>query len=208
MIPYLCALAGGPLTSFPSRLRLESCYASFAVFWLSPWRLARWRFGPRVIWSHVHRMSWLLPGFMIFFQSACWTYPESLLFSVYFLRKQWTPKSTCKSELVIYGGLVPVVRIIINTNIEGKLIASLTEIHRQHPALVPESSRSFPFCMWALVVSFSPSWTKLLVLQDSALFRLGPRSLSSSRVGSLGSWSHVHFIAWLVPGFKVLSWGA
>jgi hypothetical protein len=32
--------------------------------------------------------------------------------SVDLLRKQWTPKSTCKSELVIYGGLVPVVRII------------------------------------------------------------------------------------------------
>jgi hypothetical protein len=112
MIPYSCALACGPLTSFPSRLRLESCYASFAVFWLSPWRLARWLFGPQVIWSHVHRVSWLLSGFMIFFQSARWTYPESLLFSVDFLRKQWTPKSTCKSELVIYGGLVLVVRII------------------------------------------------------------------------------------------------
>jgi hypothetical protein len=43
-----------------------------------------------------------------------------------------------------------------------------------------------PFCMWALVVSFSPSWTKLLVSQDSALFRLGPRSLSSSWARSLG----------------------
>jgi hypothetical protein len=43
-----------------------------------------------------------------------------------------------------------------------------------------------PFCMWALVVSFSPSWTKLLVSQDSTLFRLGPWSLSSSRVRSLG----------------------
>jgi hypothetical protein len=46
----------------------------------------------------------LLSGFMIFFQSAWWTYPESLLFSIDFLRKQWTPKLTCKSELVIYGG--------------------------------------------------------------------------------------------------------
>jgi hypothetical protein len=36
------------------------------------------------------------------------------------------------------------------------------------------------------VVSSSPSWTKLLVPQDSALFRLGPRSLSSSQVRSLG----------------------
>jgi hypothetical protein len=34
--------------------------------------------------------------------------------------------------------------------------------------------------MWALVVGFSPNWTKLLVLQDSALFWLGPRSLSLS----------------------------
>jgi hypothetical protein len=44
----------------------------------------------------------------------------------------------------------------------------------------------FPFCMWALVVSFSPSWTKLHVSQDSALFWLGRRSLSSSQVWSLG----------------------
>jgi hypothetical protein len=43
-----------------------------------------------------------------------------------------------------------------------------------------------PFCMWALVVSLSLSWTKLLVSQDSTLFWLGPRSLSSSRVRSLG----------------------
>jgi hypothetical protein len=43
-----------------------------------------------------------------------------------------------------------------------------------------------PFCMWALIVSFSPSWTKLLISQDSALFWLGPWSLSSSRVRSLG----------------------
>jgi hypothetical protein len=43
-----------------------------------------------------------------------------------------------------------------------------------------------PFCMWAIVVNFSPSWTKLLVPQDSALFWVGPRSLSSSRVRSLG----------------------
>jgi hypothetical protein len=30
VIPYLCALACGPLTSFPSRLRLQSFYPSFA----------------------------------------------------------------------------------------------------------------------------------------------------------------------------------
>jgi hypothetical protein len=53
-------------------------------------------------------------------------------------------------------------------------------------ASVPESSRSFPFCMWALVVSFCLSWTKLLIPQDSTLFWVGPQSLSSSRVWSLG----------------------
>jgi hypothetical protein len=34
---------------FPSRLRLESCYPSFAVFCLSPWGFACWRFSPGVI---------------------------------------------------------------------------------------------------------------------------------------------------------------
>jgi hypothetical protein len=38
------------------------------------------------------------------------------------------------------------------------------------PALVPESSKSFPFCMWALVVNFSPNWTKLLVSQEFSIF--------------------------------------
>jgi hypothetical protein len=32
MIPYLCALACGPLTSFPSRLRLESLLSKFRCF--------------------------------------------------------------------------------------------------------------------------------------------------------------------------------
>jgi hypothetical protein len=43
-----------------------------------------------------------------------------------------------------------------------------------------------PLCMWALVVSFSPNWTKLLASQDSTLFWLRPRSFPSSQVGSLG----------------------
>jgi hypothetical protein len=53
---------------------------------------------------------------------------------------------------------------------------------RRFPSLLKPS----PFCIWALVISFSPSWTKLLVSQDSTLFWLGPRSLSSSWVRSLG----------------------
>jgi hypothetical protein len=56
-----------------------------------------------------------------------------------------------------------------------------------HPSRgVPSLLDPSPFCMWVLIVSFSPSWTKLLVPQDSALFRLGPWSLSSSRVRSMG----------------------
>jgi hypothetical protein len=54
-------------------------------------------------------------------------------------------------------------------------------LHRFSTLLDP-----FPFCIWALIVCFSPSWMKLLVSQDLALFWLGPRSLSSSRVWSLG----------------------
>jgi hypothetical protein len=62
----------------------------------------------------------------------------------------------------------------------AQLPASFT--WRRFPSLLDPS----PFSMWALVVSFSPSWTKLLVPQDSTLFWLGPWSLSSSRVRSLG----------------------
>jgi hypothetical protein len=66
----------------------------------SPWSFACWCFGPWVVWSHVHFVSWLVTGFMIFSWSAWWTYPESILFDVNFLHKQQTPKSTCKCELV------------------------------------------------------------------------------------------------------------
>jgi hypothetical protein len=66
----------------------------------SPQSFVCWCFGPWVFWSLVHFVSWLVTSFMIFSWSAWWTYPESLLFSVDFLRKQWTPKSTCKCELV------------------------------------------------------------------------------------------------------------
>jgi hypothetical protein len=54
----------------------------------------------------------LLSGFTIPFQSAWWTYPESLLFVVDFLRKQWTLKSTCKGELDISWGLRSLVWIL------------------------------------------------------------------------------------------------
>jgi hypothetical protein len=63
------------------------------------------------------------------------------------------------------------------------------------PALVPESSRSFPLLHVGPCLRFLSELDEALVSQDSTLFRLGPRSFPSSRVGSLGSWSHVHFLA-------------
>jgi hypothetical protein len=76
----------------------------------SPRSFACWCFGHWVVWSlftsflDLWRASWssleLVTGFMIFYWSAWWTYPESLLFNVNFLHKQHTPKSTCKCELV------------------------------------------------------------------------------------------------------------
>jgi hypothetical protein len=112
MIPYLCALACGPLTSFRSRLRFESLLCKLCCFLVESLKTCTLTLRSS---GHLESCSlrvWLLSAFMIFFQSAWWTYSESLLFSVDFLRKHWTPKLTCKSELVIYGGLVPVVRII------------------------------------------------------------------------------------------------
>jgi hypothetical protein len=66
----------------------------------SPRSFACWCFGPWVVRSLVHFVSWLVTGFMIFSWSAWWTHPESLLFNVNFLRKQQTPKSIGKCELV------------------------------------------------------------------------------------------------------------
>jgi hypothetical protein len=67
----------------------------------SPQSFACWCLGPWVVWSLIQFVSWLVTGFMMFSWSAWWTYPESLLFNINFLRKQQTPKSTCKCELVM-----------------------------------------------------------------------------------------------------------
>jgi hypothetical protein len=61
--------------------------------------------------------------------------------------------------------------------------------------LLPESSKSSPLLHVGPCRRFLSELDELLVLQDSALFWLGPRSFPSSRAWSLGSWSHVHFIA-------------
>jgi hypothetical protein len=67
----------------------------------SPCSFACWCFGPWVVWILVHSVSWLVTGFMIFSWRAWWTYPEILLFNVNFPRKQQTPKSAWKSELIM-----------------------------------------------------------------------------------------------------------
>jgi hypothetical protein len=47
----------------------------------SPRSFTCWCFGPWVVWSLVHFVSWLVTGFMIFSWSAHWTSPGSAPFS-------------------------------------------------------------------------------------------------------------------------------
>jgi hypothetical protein len=49
----------------------------------------------------------------------------------------------------------------------------------------PSLLESSLICMWALVISVSSDWMKLLAPQDSVVFSLGPQSFCSSRVWSL-----------------------
>jgi hypothetical protein len=101
----------GPWRRLLHSLDRAPCRASFSIFCLGSWSFTASCFGPWAIWSHVHDVSWLVPGFMILPWSVWWTYPESLPLSANFLRKQQTPKSTCESELDTSRGLVPLVRI-------------------------------------------------------------------------------------------------
>jgi hypothetical protein len=94
----------GPWRRLLHGLDRAPCRASFRIFCPGPWSFLASYFGPWALWSHVHEVSWLVSGFMIFSWSAWWTYPESLLFNINFLRKQQTPKSTCESELDTSGG--------------------------------------------------------------------------------------------------------
>jgi hypothetical protein len=79
-----------------------------------------------------------------------------------------------------------------------------TGLGSPRPSCLPPSC-SVGFYIWALVVIFSPSWTKLLVPQDSTFFGLGPRSFSSSRVRSMGFLKSSLLHCMTFPGFKVLS---
>jgi hypothetical protein len=101
----------GPWRRLHHGLDRAHCRTSFNIFCPSPWSFLASCFGPWAIWSHVHDVSCLVPGFMIVSWSVWWTYPESLPLSTSFPRKKQTPKSTCKGELDTSGGLVPLVRI-------------------------------------------------------------------------------------------------
>jgi hypothetical protein len=73
--------------------------------------------------------------------------------------------------------------------------------------LLPEPSRVFslhvgPWCQFLRGLDEAPCPARF------SIFCSGPWSFLSSRVGPWASWSHVNFIAWLVPGFEVLSRGA
>jgi hypothetical protein len=57
VIPYLCALACGPLTSFPSRFRLESLLSKLHRFLVESLKSCILTLRSRVIWSHVHHVS-------------------------------------------------------------------------------------------------------------------------------------------------------
>jgi hypothetical protein len=74
--------------------------------------------------------------------------------------------------------------------------------------ILPVSSKTFsllhvgPWCQFLHSLDEAPCPARF------SIFYSGPWSFPSSRVGPWASWSHVHFIAWLVPGFMVLSRGA
>jgi hypothetical protein len=71
----------GPWRRLPHGLDGAPCCASFSIFRSGPWSFVPSHCGPWVIWSHVHLECWLVPGLMIFSQSAHWTSPRSAPFS-------------------------------------------------------------------------------------------------------------------------------
>jgi hypothetical protein len=74
---WLCGL----LTSLSTWIVRRSCRPSLCIFHLSPQSFVPSHCGPWVIWSHVYLECWLVPGFMIFSQSAHWTSLRSAPFS-------------------------------------------------------------------------------------------------------------------------------
>jgi hypothetical protein len=63
----------GLLTSLSVWIVRMSCHLSLYIFRPSPRSFVPSHCGPWVIWSHVHLEYWLVPGFMIFSQSAHWS---------------------------------------------------------------------------------------------------------------------------------------
>jgi hypothetical protein len=70
MIPYLCALACGPLTSFPSRLRLESLLWKLRCFLVETLKTCTLTLRSSGHLESCSSRVLTLSGFMIFFQSA------------------------------------------------------------------------------------------------------------------------------------------
>jgi hypothetical protein len=85
--------------------------ARFNIFYLGPQSFPSSRVGPWASWSHVHLITWLVPGFKVFSRGAWSILPGSLIFNAKFLHKHQTPKLTCMNDLVISNGLVPMYKI-------------------------------------------------------------------------------------------------
>jgi hypothetical protein len=68
----------GPWHHFPCGLDKGTCRPRFNIFCPSPRSFTPSCFRPWTVWSHVHFVSCLLSGFMMFSQGAWWTLLGSL----------------------------------------------------------------------------------------------------------------------------------
>jgi hypothetical protein len=73
----LSQLHVGPWHQFLRGLDRSPYCASFNIFRPGPRSFLPSQIGPWTSWSHAHLVSWLVPGFMTFSQSARWTLPGS-----------------------------------------------------------------------------------------------------------------------------------
>jgi hypothetical protein len=101
----------GPWRQFLCGLKEAPCPARFSIFCSGPQSFPSSQVGPWAFWSHVHFITWLVPGFKVLSRGAWWTLPGSLAFNAKFLHKHQTPKPTCANELVISRGLVSMYKI-------------------------------------------------------------------------------------------------
>jgi hypothetical protein len=161
-----------------------TCRESFNIFCSSPQRFLPSRFGPWAIWSHVHFMSWLVPCFMIFSQGAQWISPGSLSFlALKSCTNNKLQKQHARVNVLYQGGQYQCIRYQINANTEGKLMARLTEIHRQQ-------------------VTYASLWMILTPQTSGITFDL--RVFGGARGGALYAW-HLRFqLIGVISGSKIL----